>query len=333
MKSRLMAVVLLAFAGAVQAQGLPKLNINPQEVSLTGLSSGGYMAVQYHAAYSSTVRGAGIISAGPYHCAGDNPGFDDVIRCVTGTPDPAVSVAKLKANAEAKVIDPLDGFMKSQVYLFWGQADGFLSKAVADALHAYYAALLPADQIKYVDKMNAQHGFITDNPADEKCELVGNYFINNCQYDQAGEILQWIYKGKLKPRSDKLGGKIVEFEQKTFTGGVALSFDDKGYAYVPADCAAGEECKLHIVFHGCGQGVEAMGDKIYGMSGTGHNRWADSNRIVMLYPQVKKSGGYPYNPMGCWDWWGYNDNHWDTNKGQQLKVIKGMVDHLTSGRK
>ncbi|HRE16937.1 MAG TPA: PHB depolymerase family esterase [Rhodocyclaceae bacterium] len=331
MKSRLMAMTLMVCAGTALAQGLPKLNIDPNEVSLTGLSSGGYMAVQYHAVYGATVRGAAIIAAGPYHCAGDNPGFDEIIRCVSGKPDPALSVAKLKANAEAKLIDPLDRFTKSRVYLFWGQADGFVSKTVADALHAYYAAVLPADQIKYVDTMNAQHGFITDNPADERCDMVGDYFINNCKYDQAGEILQWIYKGELKPRSDKPAGKIVEFDQKALTGGVALSFDDKGYAYIPPDCAAGEACKLHIVFHGCGQGVEAMSDKVY--TGTGHNRWADANRIVMLYPQVKKSGGYPYNPMGCWDWWGYNDNHWDTNKGQQLKVIKSMVDQLTSGRR
>jgi len=46
MKKGVIVALGLAVAGFAQAQGLPKLNINPQEVSLTGLSSGGYMAVQ-----------------------------------------------------------------------------------------------------------------------------------------------------------------------------------------------------------------------------------------------------------------------------------------------
>lgn len=334
MRSIWMAAALVAVAGTVQAQGLPKLNINPQEVSLTGLSSGGYMAVQYHAVYSSTVKGAGVIAAGPYHCAGDSPMVEDILRCVSGLPNVDASVAKLKANAAAGLVDPLEAIAKSRVYLFWGTEDGFVKQPLVDALDAYYRAILPAENIKYINDMPAEHAFITDNPADEPCAVSGTFFINNCKYDQAGAILQWIYQDKLKKRVDKLTGQIVSFEQKDFTGGVPLSFDDKGYAYVPAACAAGEECKLHIVFHGCGQGAEAMADHVYGMNfGTGHNRWADANRMVVLYPQIKKSSGYPYNPLGCWDWWGYNDNKWDTNKGQQLKVIKAMVDHLTSGRK
>jgi hypothetical protein len=27
--------------------------------------------------------------------------------------------------------------------------------------------------------------------------------------------------------------------------------------------------------------------------------------MVLLYPQATTSGLIPYNPKGCWDWWGY----------------------------
>ena len=39
----------------------------------------------------------------------------------------------------------------------------------------------------------------------------------------------------------------------------------------------------------------------------GYNEVADANNIVILYPQAKRSLTIPYNPNGCFDWWGYND--------------------------
>ncbi|WP_235580933.1 hypothetical protein [Pseudorhodoferax sp. Leaf265] len=40
------------------------------------------------------------------------------------------------------------------------------------------------------------------------------------------------------------------------------------------------------------------------VDGGGFNRWADTNRLIVLYPQVARSGASPFNPKGCWDWWG-----------------------------
>jgi poly(3-hydroxybutyrate) depolymerase len=34
----------------------------------------------------------------------------------------------------------------------------------------------------------------------------------------------------------------------------------------------------------------------------GYNRWADTNGIIVLYPQAAASSGIPLNPNGCWDW-------------------------------
>jgi poly(3-hydroxybutyrate) depolymerase len=38
-------------------------------VTVSGISSGGYMAVQFQVAFSKLVKGAGILAAGPYDCA------------------------------------------------------------------------------------------------------------------------------------------------------------------------------------------------------------------------------------------------------------------------
>ena len=41
---------------------LPALPIDPGTVTVSGLSAGGYMAVQFHVAYSSLVKGAGLVA-------------------------------------------------------------------------------------------------------------------------------------------------------------------------------------------------------------------------------------------------------------------------------
>src|SRR5690349_9244152 len=51
---------------------LPSLNVNIDETSISGISSGAYMAVQFAVAHSALVRGVGAIAGGPYYCAKDD---------------------------------------------------------------------------------------------------------------------------------------------------------------------------------------------------------------------------------------------------------------------
>ena len=41
-----------------------KYNVKADETSVSGVSSGGYMAVQFHVAFSGTIKGAGITAGG-----------------------------------------------------------------------------------------------------------------------------------------------------------------------------------------------------------------------------------------------------------------------------
>ena len=61
--------LLLVSAGAGAAQPLPGLAASTDDVTVSGISSGGYMAVQFQVAYSGIVRGAGVVAGGPYYCA------------------------------------------------------------------------------------------------------------------------------------------------------------------------------------------------------------------------------------------------------------------------
>ena len=62
---------LFACWGAAQAAvPLPQLKIDAGQTSVSGVSSGGYMAVQLHVAYSATFKkGVGVVAAGPFNCA------------------------------------------------------------------------------------------------------------------------------------------------------------------------------------------------------------------------------------------------------------------------
>lgn len=51
---------------ASAAPPLPTLGASATELTVSGLSSGAYMAVQYEIAHSAMVKGAGILAGGPY---------------------------------------------------------------------------------------------------------------------------------------------------------------------------------------------------------------------------------------------------------------------------
>ena len=63
--------------------------------------------------------------------------------------------------------------------------------------------------------------------------------------------------------------------------------------------------------------------------------WADSNGVIVLYPQaVATQAGQllPFNPDGCWDGWGYSGFNFQVESGVQLAAVKAMVDRLTLAR-
>jgi poly(3-hydroxybutyrate) depolymerase len=148
---------------------------------------------------------------------------------------------------------------------------------------------------------------------------MGGDFINDCDYDAAGAMLQQLY-GPLNPPTDAVEANLELLDQTTIRqDGDGLA--DSGYAYVPDHCAGqAADCRLHISFHGCRQGKEFLDERFAKLSGL--NEWAESNRIIVLYPQVNKS---PLNPQGCWDWWGYTGPDYDRKSGKQIASIAALI--------
>jgi poly(3-hydroxybutyrate) depolymerase len=136
-------------------------------------------------------------------------------------------------------------------------------------------------------------------------------------------LTQWF--GNLNPKNEgTLKGAMIAFDQNQFAPGgnaAAISMDQTGYAFVPADCASGAQCGLVLVLHGCLQYHGTVGSAF--IDDAGVNQWADTNHIVVLYPQTIAMNGS--NPNGCWDWWGYLNSSYAQKSGPQMQALSAMV--------
>ncbi len=118
---------------------------------------------------------------------------------------------------------------------------------------------------------------------------------------------------------------MLSFNQREFSKAEA-GMADEAFLYVPKACEQGAACKIHVVFHGCKQSAALVGDAFYAK--TGYNNWADSNNILVLYPQVSASS-ILQNPNGCWDWFGYTGPNYALKSGAQLSSVHAMLGRLT----
>jgi poly(3-hydroxybutyrate) depolymerase len=139
----------------------------------------------------------------------------------------------------------------------------------------------------------------------------------------AKAILEWIYGSPLADPSPSPTGKFITFDQSAYNKGVSNGLAAEGVVYVPADCEDHPGCRLHIALHGCDQARETVGEAFIRESGFA--RYADTNRLVILFPQI---AGSTVNPHGCWDWWGYSDIDYLGKDAPQIQAIWEMAGRL-----
>jgi len=303
-----------------------KLNLDLTKIGVSGLSSGGYMANQFHIAHSDWVDKLGIIAAGPYYCA-QNSIKTALGQCVNKSTDATSQNLTLQPEAyeNQNKIAALDNLKNSKVWLLRGTKDAKIHSDVVEALHEQYLIWVQPNQLKYISHLPFAHHFPTLTNG-SKCDVSESPFIGNCDYDAAGNMLSFLHS-ELQPRNPLPQGKLVSINQQSLGGEQATSLADQGFVYVPKTCEAGETCQLHISFHGCQQNEQSVGSQF--VENNGLNNWADNNHMVVLYPQTKNSMFMPLNPQGCWDWWGYTGSDYATQNGQQIKAVKQIAESLT----
>jgi len=202
----------------VVCKEVPHMKIDKTGTSISGVSSGGYMAVQYHVAHSASVAGAGIIAGGPYWCANANVGIG-LTACAT-QPE-LISISELIAAttyAETLLsIDWASNLKNDRVWLFSGTKDSVLYPGVVKKLENYYQYYITNANIKTVYNIPAEHSFVTENYGNP-CSIINPPYLNNCSFDSAGNLLQWIY-GNLMPKTSANQSNIFTMPQQSYTPG------------------------------------------------------------------------------------------------------------------
>jgi poly(3-hydroxybutyrate) depolymerase len=332
---------------AATTPSLAAYGVDLQQTSVSGVSAGAGMALQIHVAHSSIMRGVGIIAGVAYDCSDSRlpTVLQRVARglnCIDGGPLYGGSVGAAfsadrtadAAQVPGAIDDPAVNLPRQKIWLFSGYNDGEVRRGAMDSVAEYYGKYIPTANIFYKTNNKAPHALVTDNYGGP-CLALNPGFINNCQYDAAGRLLEHIY-GHLNPRSTAQTGALLAFDQSQFTGAKTpgeISLADTGYVYVPTACQTSTKasiCRVHVVFHGCLQYAGLVGDAV--TRHAGYNEWADTNQIIVLYPQTTKTDT-PFNPKGCFDWWGLSDQlplnaDFARKTGYQIMAFRAMLDRL-----
>ena len=332
------AACLIFWGGtAGAAVALPALNIEAGSITVSGLSAGGFMANQLGYAFSSTFKGVGVFAGGPYMCAGHS----NYTACMYNASISSSMLSTMQGdinNWSGSLIDAKSNVASQKVFLFVGSSDTTVGPNPMSAVRTQYQNNgVAAANLQFVQRASTAHVFPTDFDAsgNNACGSTASPYIANCGYDGAKAVLSAFY-GTLDARNDApAAGNYIEFDQTAFTTNAGMAAT--GWVYVPATCAAGNPCRLHVALHGCKQDTGDIGTAF--VKNTGYTRWADTNRIVVLFPQTKvdntthataASGTLP-NPNACFDWVGWYGSSFAQKGGTQVAALKAMVDRVASG--
>lgn len=328
-RSLFLALCALLLCATACAQTLPALAIDPNLVSVSGLSSGAFFAVQYHVAFSDELVGAGVVAGGPFYCALGEEAIA-ITECMNEPSAISLSVlyAATSAMAAAGDIANPQNLNGSAVYLFSGTKDTVVNPGTMTKLQQYYQNYHADVTTEFT--IPAEHSIVT-NAYGNPCSELGSPYINNCQYDSAGKMLNVIYSNLQAPTADPDLSYIFPFSIAPFlpsgVSAAAASLSSTSYIFIPPACYAnttGAPCKLHVAHHGCNQNYVAVGGDF--VEHAGYLQWAQTNNIVVLFPQTATTA--LKNPDGCFDWWGYTGHDYATIKGVQMATVHSMVTSL-----
>ncbi|MFF9343837.1 fibronectin type III domain-containing protein [Streptomyces sp. NPDC014773] len=311
---------------APTAGSLRQYDISATYVS--GLSSGGFMANQMHVAYSDVLDGAGIFSAGPYDCAQNNlnTALYGCMDTFMARKTPAQLEQLTRDRATAGKVDPVANLSGDKVWLFHGTNDSTVKAPVNDDLATYYRDF--GADVVYDNTSASGHAWVSPI-GPNACTSTSSPYVNNCGGDPVEEMLTHLLGGVNPASSSALTGQLVRFDQSAYTPGgspSAISMGDEGFAYVPRSCQSGASCKLMVTLHGCYQYFGLVGNAL--MDKAYLNEYADTNDLVVLYPQATTMTG---NPRGCWDWWGYKSADYAQKSGPQMTAVMNMAKALGAG--
>jgi poly(3-hydroxybutyrate) depolymerase len=301
-----------------EVQSLGSYNVDWNNVVVAGVSSGADMATELSYSHSSKIKGAATFAGSPYFCAQDNA-YDALYLCA-GTEYGKVPDGTLESdtnNASCTYMDCVSYLKGRLAWIFSGTKDTVVAQSVAKSaqtMDSYYGI---SSSTNY--STAAEHGWVTPDTSNS-CGALNDQYLINCSFDAEQSLLTYFF-GALSARNNgTLSGSLIQFDQYPYD---AYSMDTTGWIFVPANCAGGSKCKLVVALHGCLQAQYYVGTAFVTESGL--NEWADTNSIIVLYPQAYPSN---VNPDGCWDWWGFDGSNYAVSGGAEVSAIWSMMQQI-----
>ena len=200
----LVALAALSCAASQAAVPLPKYNVDTGKATVSGLSSGGFMANQLGIAHSTYFKGIGIFAGGPYMCAGHN----NYTACMYNASISAAQLTAMQGSINSfstnGSIDNKSNIAPQKIYMFVGTSDSTVGPNPMNALHTQYANNgVPSANLSYISRSGTAHVFPTDFDAtgNNACSTTASPYISNCGYDGAKAVLQHFY-GTLNARNN-----------------------------------------------------------------------------------------------------------------------------------
>ena len=262
----------------------------------------------------------------------------------------AVNVSELldvarQRGAEGKIDAPDQHLRGRRIFLYRGSADQCYKVGSVDHAWSFFQSF--GADVRFVNSTVPSLHSIPTVSTGTPCGTKGSYTekaphgLEACGYDGAGAALAHIY-GPLKPAGAFAPDRLLAFDQREFDG-PEVGLDDKGWLYVPEECAPalslGEarkagSCAVHVFLHGCGMAA-ASGPSLYAFNDTyarraGFNEHAATNRIVVVYPQLRfgQRARGSAQADGCWDQSGQSGDEYSDKRGAQIAAIQSMVRRL-----
>ena len=310
-----MILAAIAATGQADADALPNLFANRDEVTISGHSAGGHYSCHLMLTMSDTWKGAGCVKGGAFDLGiWTDLKADEITDHILEQLDELVTEDPNQIDSLDNLSSENVGSARRAIYVISGVNDHVVhpkyQKGTVDAL-----VELGMNKTKDDDEQNLGISKKRDGHAFKRF--------------YSGEILNFLWDkldyGELerpghKWWEDDSPGSFAAFDQKEFYPDsidweADWSFADRenGYIYIPDTCAgeASSDCRVHFALHGC------FGDA--GWFANNYNDIAMTNNIIMIYPDTT-----------CWDGGGIIDpDNYKTNNGIVNQALLAMISRVT----
>ncbi len=311
---------MMAVALASQFESLPKLNIDANRVSVSGLSAGAFAAIQMHLSYADIIHGVGVVAGGVYWCS-EGQLSKGLSECMFNSGsvsiDKKVEYAK-KQQGLGNLASP--NYLKNfNLYIYASPKDIIVKKEGAPKIVDFYRSFTTSFSYKLESNIASAHGFPTVSEGN-RCDQMASPWIQACGRNIALEMINFL-EGKTYSEGKMDRGQLFTFNQGKYSGANTFLMPE-GYVYIPERCRNGmQKCGLHMALHGCKQNTDDVGDQFE--TRTGIADAAEAAGMVVIFPQAARDQSA--NPNACWDWTGYSSKDFANTHGPQTSALRAMI--------